>query len=244
MNDKVMQVLRHPATAPAVVGVVCFGLGYLLGRRNKIVAHTIPVDETDWEPVHQAETKVIVVEREFAESVPYVEEELTSQERIERGNAAMEAREAAEAAEALDAGIITGVQFAGIPSEDWDYDREVALRNEAEPYILHRDEFYTDELGFEQTTLTYYAGDDILSDQEDKPVYNHIHITGPLRFGHGSDGDPNIFYVRNHKLKAEYEICFDPGLYSEIVLGLEIEQNDRAQNLKHSHKIHKFRSDE
>ncbi len=82
--------------------------------------------------------------------------------------------------------------------------------------------------------MTYYAGDNIMNnDEEESPMYNHDGITGPLRFGHGSD-DPNVVYIRNDKRKVEYEILYDPGLYSEEVLGLEIENNQRAKDIKHS----------
>ena len=79
-------------------------------------------------------------------------------------------------------------------------------------------------------------------DEEEAPIYNHTSIVGPMKFGHGS-GDQNTFHVRNHKLKAEYEIIFDPGLYSVEVLGLEIENNQRARDLKHS-RDRRFRSDD
>ncbi len=107
------------------------------------------------------------------------------------------------------------------------------------PNVLHKDEFYGEESGYTQVTLTYYAGDQILCDEDDSPVYNHELITGPLLFGHGSN-DPNVVHIRNDKRKAEYEILFDPGLYSVDILGLEIENNTRVQDLKHSQN-RKFR---
>lgn len=129
-------------------------------------------------------------------------------------------------------------------SEDteWDQEAEEASRqNSTEPYVISKDEFYSDELGYTQTTLTYYQGDDILVDQEDIPVYNYTATIGELKFGHGSQ-DANVFFVRNDKNKAEYEIIRDRGHYSVEVLGLEAEaQTERAQ-LKHS--LRKFRQDD
>lgn len=125
--------------------------------------------------------------------------------------------------------------------EDWDYEAEVRNRTTELPYILHKDEFYADEKGYSQITCTYYAGDRIMVDEDEHhPVYNHERTTGPLLFGHGS-GDPKILYVRNDRLKAEYEIIHDDGLYSVEVLGLEIEDNQRVRDLKHMQEPARFR---
>lgn len=129
--------------------------------------------------------------------------------------------------------------FAG-SDDHWNYEEEVRNRTTELPYILHKDEFYEDEKNYAQMTLTYYEGDNIMVDEEEAPIYNHERTVGPLRFGHGS-GDPKVFYVRNDRLKAEYEILCDSGMYSVEVLGLEIENNQRAKDLRHIHEPTKFR---
>lgn len=106
------------------------------------------------------------------------------------------------------------------PDSEWDYDLETESRTETAPFILHRDEYWANELDFDQVTLTYYVGDDILVDSGDSPIYNYAMVVGELRFGHGS-GDKNVLYVRNHELKSEYEILRDSGSYSVEVLGLD-----------------------
>ncbi len=123
--------------------------------------------------------------------------------------------------------------------DDWNYAREVRNRTPEEPYVIHKDEFYSDEKGYAQSTLVYYSGDNILCDEDDTPVYNHDRVTGPLLFGHGS-GDPNVVHIRNDSRKSEYEILYDPGLYSQDVLGLEIEDNQRVKGIEHS-KNRQFR---
>ncbi len=107
------------------------------------------------------------------------------------------------------------------------------MRDPSEPYIIHKDEFYSDEKGYAQSTLTYYSGDNIMVDEDESPMYNHEEITGPLLFGHGS-GDPKVVHIRNDKRKSEYEIVKGSGLYSQEVLGLEIENNQRVKDIKHS----------
>lgn len=126
-----------------------------------------------------------------------------------------------------------------VVDDDWDYDVEVARRTPEEPYILHRDEFFADEKGYDnQTTLTYYQGDNVLCDEQDVPIYQHEKVVGDLKFGHGS-GDPNVLYIRNERLEAEYEILLDSGYYVVEVLGGQAEESLERPGLKHS--VYKFR---
>lgn len=112
-----------------------------------------------------------------------------------------------------------------VSDEEWDFEKEQANRTDEAPYILHKDEFWAEEEGLPQLTLTYFAGDDIMVDQDEKPIYNHISVVGELRWGHGSQ-DQNVLYVRNPKLKVEYEILKDSGSYAIEVLGLDNSEED------------------
>lgn len=119
--------------------------------------------------------------------------------------------------------------------EDWDWEVEERARelNPNAPYVIHRREYEDQDKEFySQSTLTYYKGDDVLCDEHDVPVYNAEAIASPLDFGRGS-GDPNVVYIRNDKLQAEYEVLLDHGYYSVEVLGQEIEHSferrDRTQ---------------
>jgi hypothetical protein len=104
--------------------------------------------------------------------------------------------------------------------DGWDYEQELNNRSNEEPYILHVDEYIGEEMGFKQETLTYYEGDDIMADIMDTPVYNWPTVTGPLKWGHGSK-DQNVVYVRNEKLRKEYEILRHSGSFETEVIGLE-----------------------
>ena len=121
--------------------------------------------------------------------------------------------------------------------DDWDYDKEVANRTPDHPYIIHRDEYFSNEMDFRQSTLTFYAGDQILCDEENVPIYNPERVAGKLIFGHGSR-DISICYVRNERLQAEYEVLIDHGYFQNEVLGLE-----SNQNIKHSRRVPKFKKE-
>jgi hypothetical protein len=122
--------------------------------------------------------------------------------------------------------------------DHWDYEEEVPNRTKEKPYILHRDEFWAEEENYDQSTLTYYVEDDILTDQDDTPIYGYLSVTGPLLFGHGS-GDPNVVHVRNDKQSAEYEIIRVDGSYAREILGVGAEDAAEQSDLKHS--VRKFR---
>lgn len=124
--------------------------------------------------------------------------------------------------------------------DNWDVAEEIANRTEDAPYILHVNEFFENDKGYRQTTLTWYDGDKILCDEDNTPIYAPQKVVGKLEFGRGSN-DPNMVYIRNDKLKAEYEISRDPGHYQIEVLGLEMEAQAEADDLKHSNAVPKFK---
>jgi hypothetical protein len=125
---------------------------------------------------------------------------------------------------------------------EWDQATETAGRNPTEPYIIHRNEYFNDDMGFQShATLTYYQGDDVLCDEHDTPIYNVHKIVGELKFGHGSN-DPSIVYIRNEMLKAEYEVVLDSGMFQVEVLGEEVGDN-LTDDFKHSRPLRRFRSD-
>ena len=123
---------------------------------------------------------------------------------------------------------------------NWNYDDELERRRPDKPYIIHRDEFFSQEMDFEQTTLMYYRRDDTLCDEADVPVPNYERLVGKLKFGHGSL-DPSICYVRNENISHEWEIILDEGSFAVEVLGADMEKSIRAGDLKHS--VPKFRQE-
>lgn len=124
-------------------------------------------------------------------------------------------------------------------NNDWDYEAELSSRKPGEPYILHQDEFISDEMGYRQDTCTYYQGDDVMTDPHDSPIYNYKSLMGELKFGHGSN-DPNVVYIRNESMEMEWEVLLHTGFYSYEVLGYEFEK-DAQDEIRHS--VQKFRMD-
>lgn len=129
-------------------------------------------------------------------------------------------------------------------NDTWDYDTEVSQRSKDAPYVIHKDEFDADEKGYQQTTLTYYAQDDVIADTLDvKLGGNWRALLGELKFGHGSD-DPKIVYIRNEQTEMEYEVCFTNDSYEQEHGGLIYDLDD-PNELQHSHRrVLKFRQDD
>lgn len=220
---------------PVAVGVLVLGAGigigirYILKRRNKYEVITL----ADVRP-----PRVVISEEDHPAFNKDVSEVVTPMSVVRTSDPQ-------EVVVTVNEEIIAKAKLFASTETDmdhWDYDEEIKKRNPLAPYVLHKDEFFAEEMSTEnylQLTYTYYAGDDILVDEDDKPIYNKDAVVGELKFGHGS-GDPNCVYVRNMTRDCEYEVLYDPGLYSIEVLGLEMENNERALDLKHS-KERKFR---
>jgi uncharacterized protein YneF (UPF0154 family) len=101
------------------------------------------------------------------------------------------------------------------------YEDYVAARNADEPYVISSDEFMNNEMNLRQETLTYYAGDDVLADSRDEQVEDVNRLVGEnnlQRFGQWSN-DPRVVYVRNERVRIEFEIILSEGNFSEEVLG-------------------------
>lgn len=126
----------------------------------------------------------------------------------------------------------------------WDWEAERSTRSPDIPYVLHVEEYEESEMGYDQISLTYYMGDDIVTDDQDVPVYRPQNIIGGRvrdLFGHGSQ-DPNVVYIRNENLRAEYEVLRDNGSYEQEVIGLQVEEAMSREDLQHSrHRVLKFK---
>lgn len=132
--------------------------------------------------------------------------------------------------------------FEDTGDDDWDEEAELSNRSNEEPYIITLAEFMDNDTGFTQTTLTYYSGDQMVTDDDDTPVYNYSNVLGDnLKFGHGSN-DKDIVYIRNVKRRAEYQVIQFDGHYAQEKLGLEA-QESLENELRHA-EPRRFRPNE
>lgn len=104
--------------------------------------------------------------------------------------------------------------------EVWSYEVEMENRKNETIFIIHKDEFDQNEMDHENTSVTYYDGDNVLADEKDGMIENEALVVGQnnLQFGHGSQ-DVNIVYIRNLDLETDFEVVRSPGAFGQEVLG-------------------------
>lgn len=83
------------------------------------------------------------------------------------------------------------------------------------PYVIPPEDFgERDE--YAKISLTYYA-DDILADEDDRYIDNVNDIVGRESLEHFGEYEDDSVFVRNDKLKCDYEILLDQRKYSDVI---------------------------
>jgi hypothetical protein len=131
-----------------------------------------------------------------------------------------------DSATSEDGEVVHNIFVDSIPMEktdDFDYEEEFKKRTPDVPYVVSKEEFFTNDPEHEQVTITYYAGDDVLVDEKEVVIPNSDSVVGDenlLHFGHGS-GNPHLVYIRNEKINLDFEVVGNNGRYTEQVLGFK-----------------------
>lgn len=111
---------------------------------------------------------------------------------------------------------------------DIQWEQLVRFRNHNKAYIISEDEFLNNEPEYPQVTLTYFAGDGVLIDEQEKPVLEIEKTIGEVenlkRFGLGTSSNHTL-YIRNERLGLDFEILRDERKYTEVVLGFSPNQD-------------------
>lgn len=226
-KEKISQIIHHPTTKLVAVGVVGFCGGLIVGAVLDRAGKKSALSKEDQDELDRISHEVDELRAKRAKRMSEAEVGWHPSEGPPDSVVVVDQVTEVEQSETV---LKRNVFAENEATEDdvWDYEAEMRTRDSEEPYVLHKDEFYADEMDFHQRTYTYFDGDDIMADEDERPVYNYSQIVGELKFGHGS-GDPKVVYIRNEKRKEEYEIVKDPGLFSIEVAGLEIEDNQRVK---------------
>lgn len=65
--------------------------------------------------------------------------------------------------------------------------------------------------------LTYYAGDKVLADDGDEIIEDLSSTVGEDFADHFGEYEDDAVFVRNDRLKCDYEICRDPRSFADVV---------------------------
>lgn len=101
-------------------------------------------------------------------------------------------------------------------------------RNPEFPYVITEAEYRIDRPEFEKDSLTYYAGDDTLAEENGNYIPDKNGTAGNHNlqefFGMGS-GDDRLLYIRNERVMADFEINLNDGKYTKEVLDVEADDD-------------------
>lgn len=108
---------------------------------------------------------------------------------------------------------------------------ETPRKPDAKPYVIPPDQFGEDE-EYTQVSLTYYA-DQVLADENDEIVEDVEGLIGFESLSHFGEYEDDSVFVRDDKLKCDYEILADQREYSDVIkkkpyLASKDEDNDET----------------
>ena len=86
---------------------------------------------------------------------------------------------------------------------------------EMKPYVISPEEFGEFE-DYERISLSYYA-DQILADEDDEKVEDVDNVVGLESLAHFGEYEDDSVFVRNDRLKCDYEILLDQRTYSDVI---------------------------
>lgn len=92
------------------------------------------------------------------------------------------------------------------------------------PYVISPDEFGESD-NYTQISLTYYSKDDILADDEDEIIEDVEDTVGNDFVDHFGEYEDDSVFIRNDRLRCDYEICRDNRSYYEVT-GVDPDQED------------------
>lgn len=187
------------------------------------------VDEEDIEPTDEAEIREAIKVIQDHQYTPY-----DKVEPVDTDVAAARASIAEHIQENPPANVVN-VFINNDPEkdDDFDIDDELAKKREGRPYIIEEEQFFENEAEHKQSALEYFELDETLVDEENRPIHAYVQVIGPdnLHFGRGAK-DRHMVYIRNDRLKHDYEVSRNEGSYAEEVLGSSLQHADYSKGLR------------
>lgn len=83
------------------------------------------------------------------------------------------------------------------------------------PYVISPDEFGATD-NYAQISLVYYDGDEVLADEEDEIVEDIAGTVGEDFAEHFGEYEDDSVFVRNDRLRCDYEISKDNRSYADV----------------------------
>ena len=98
--------------------------------------------------------------------------------------------------------------------------RKDRVVDKSKPYLTTSDEMLSNEENYAEATLTYYAGDQVLVNEEEEPLddKSKLLIVGMnLSAFEQMPDDENAIYIRNDRIQTYLEVVRNEGTYAQAV---------------------------
>lgn len=109
------------------------------------------------------------------------------------------------------------------------------------PYVISVADWMLNETNYDQVTLTYWADDSVLVDDNNRIIPDVDRVVGVTnirnRFGFMSE-DADTVYIRNDDLKVDYEVTRDERNWAEVI------HNVRAGEINETGNPRRMRGDD
>jgi hypothetical protein len=101
------------------------------------------------------------------------------------------------------------------------------------PYVISEISFSEEFLSHDKLSITYYAEDDVLADEQEDMIDDVDALIGygNLNVGNVGIARPDTIYVRNERIGCDFEITVNYNSYQETVLGIKLDPKQRQENL-------------
>lgn len=211
-----------------LIGAAGIGVGYLVARNQLEKRYARLLDE------EIQRTKEFFGEYEGPEDPEFMEQAIKTADAMTEYAGGETKVNPARLAEAVTASIKREegpVAYNRIASEEVpaaEVIAKAALDPDARaPYLITFAEFDANETSAEQVTVSFFAGDGIVIDEDDNVItpdrVEQIIGTDNLnKFGTNTedpDMEPNVIYVRCERFGMDFEVTRSPGKHSVEVLG-------------------------
>jgi hypothetical protein len=100
-------------------------------------------------------------------------------------------------------------------TEDINYQKVEEEQMSMRPYVISPEDFGEHD-DYETISLTYYA-DGTLTDSTDEPIEDVEYVVGEDSLTHFGEYEDDSVFVRNDRLRTDYEILLDTRNYSDVV---------------------------
>ena len=103
-----------------------------------------------------------------------------------------------------------------------------------DPYVISIEQFEEECLDHDKLTITWYAEDNTLVDEQDEIIDDVEYTVGEANIDirNARADHPHTVYVRNERISTDFEIDFNLNSYAEMVLGVAMTPREKYEKIQ------------